>query len=243
MQINHFALEFEQCCDKYTEKFALDLGVDDFPQAGFNMHYQIARLHLGHLVFHRLHGTPVPSHFLPVAYSASSAAMALFAMILDVDILRENLIGVPHYVHVMMALAGQLILEVCMKHKHELRIKVEAALQLISAVLGHFVRMPTLPHHPLTRVTAGLMRRLSACTTSLGMDSVMTGPPFGALPEPYLAALHPDHEPQTSTEFAAQFPGDEDEDEDEYPHHMLPMTQDPFAGFCFDDMFLQSQPL
>jgi len=153
------------------------------------MHYQFARLYLGHYVFRGLGDNPVPLHFLPAARTAYEAAMAIFSMILDVGILRSNLVGVPHYFHVMISFAGHLLLEVCVKYREELAMSVEEDLRRISAVIGYFVQMPTLPQHPLTKVTTGLMRRLSQCASSLGIGSVMTGTPFAALEEPYAMAL------------------------------------------------------
>lgn len=51
----------------------------------------------------------------------------------------------------------------------------------MGAVLALFVRMQTMPSHPLSRVTTGLMRQLAACTASLGVDNVLIGSPFGAV--------------------------------------------------------------
>jgi len=234
VQFNHFARELDQYRTKYTEKFAPDPDIGDFPMAGLHMHYQFARLYLGHHVFRGLQNDPVPLHFLPAAYSAYEASMAIFIMLLEVKVLRENMVGVPHYFHVMIAFAGHLLLEVCMKHRDQLGIMVEEDLRRISAVLGHFVQMPTLPQHPLTRVTAGLMRRLSTCTASLGMESVMTGAPFDTLPEPYVAALNPGEDPQFSFEATAKFIGHDD------MQQVMPVMQDPFAGFSIDDSVFQN---
>lgn len=234
IQLNHFARDLEQYHTKYTEKFVPDPDIGDFPMAGLHMHYQFGKLYLGHHVFRGLENDPIPLHFLQAAYSAYEASMAIFTMLLDVSVLRENMVGVPHYFHVMIAFAGHLLLEVCMKHREQLGIMVEEDLRRISAVMGHFVQMPTLPQHPLTRVTAGLMRRLSTCTASLGIESVMTGTPFGTLPEPYVAALNPGEDPQFSFEGTAKFIGHED------LQQVMPVMQDPFAGFSIDDSIFQT---
>ena len=149
------------------------------------MHFQFAKLYLCHHVFLKLENDLIPMHFIPSAIAAYQAATTIFTMILENDVFRNNLVGVPHYFHIMISFAGRFLLEVCMKRKDQLSINVEEDLQRMGAVLALFVRMQTMPSHPLTRVTTGLMRQLAACTTSLGVDNVMTGSPFGAVDGPY----------------------------------------------------------
>lgn len=143
------------------------------------MHCQFAKLYLGHHIFRDLKDNPIPVHFLRAAITAYAAATTIFNIVLDDQAFRDNLIGVPHYFHIMISFAGRFLLEVCMSRQEQLNVNVDHDLRLMSSVLALFVRMPTLPQHPLTRVTAGLMRQLSACTTGFGLANVMTGSPFG----------------------------------------------------------------
>lgn len=149
------------------------------------MHFQFAKLYLGHHVFRELKDGPIPMHFVQPAITAYQAATTIFTMILENDVFRRNLVGVPHYFHIMISFAGRFLLEVCMERREQLGIQANEDLRRMSDVLGLFVRMQTMPSHPLTRVTTGLMRQLAACATSLGMDNVMTGSPFGAVEGPY----------------------------------------------------------
>jgi len=97
-------------------------------------------------------------------------------MLLDSQELRDNLVGVPHYFHIMISFAGHFVMELCMKHGEQLNITVHEPLQKVSAVLGHFVRIPTMPQHPFARITTGLIRRLSECTAGLGIEMMAQSP-------------------------------------------------------------------
>lgn len=152
-------------------------------------------------------------------------------MILENDVFRSNLVGVPHYFHIMISFAGRFLLEVCLKRKEQLGIQVEEDLRRLGNVLGLFVRMQTMPSHPLTRVTTGLMRQLAACTTSLGVDNVMTGSPFGAFDGPY-AIGHAINNSSLGLQdgFNVAF--------DAQPPQMAPdfMAWSDFGNFSFDDL-------
>lgn len=152
-------------------------------------------------------------------------------MVLNNDVFRDSLVGVPHYFHIMISFAGRFLLEVCMERREQLSINVEEDLQRMSAVLALFVRMRTMPSHPLSRVTTGLMRQLAACTTSLGVENVLTGSPFVALEGQYVNVEGPAYgvlgmqdKPQMPFDLQA--------------HQMPPDTMEwsDFGNFSFDDL-------
>lgn len=195
------------------------------------MHFQFAKLYLCHHVFLKLEDDPIPMHFVPAASTAYQAATTIFIMILENGVFRSNLIGVPHYFHIMISFAGRFLLEVCMKRKEQLGIQVEEDLRRLGAVLGLFVRMPTMPSHPLARVTTGLMRQLAACTTSLGVENVMTGSPFGAVDGPYAIGQSGNNASVGVQDgFNIAF--------DSQPPQMAPdfMAWSDFGNFSFDDL-------
>ena len=70
------------------------------------------------------------------------------------------------------------MLDVCMKHQDQLAISVHDDLELMKAALAHARRLATLPQHPLSRMTAGLLRKLDDCTTAMGYASFLDGSPF-----------------------------------------------------------------
>lgn len=142
------------------------------------MHFQYARLYLGHHVFQGLGRDPIPLHFLPAATAAREAAHDIFAMVLDNAAFRSHIVGMPHYFHIMISFAGHFLLEVATKHREQLGIAAAEDCARIAAVLALLARTPAMPRHPIARALAGLTRRLNECTVSLGIESVLTGSPF-----------------------------------------------------------------
>lgn len=169
----------------YTEP---DPQIGAFPLAGLTMHHQFGKLYLGSHVFRGLGNDPLPLHFLAPASSAHEAATTIFTMIVENGAFCANLIGMPHYFHIMISFAGHFLLDVCTKYREQLDLNLEEDFRRVSAALALFTRLDVLPQHPLSRVTTGLMRRLSECTVTLGIDSVLTGSPFGALDGQYAMA-------------------------------------------------------
>jgi hypothetical protein len=113
---------------------------------------------------------------------AYTAARTIFQMMLHNEALRDNLLGIPHYFHVMMSFAGHFMLDVCAKHSDQLAISISEDLNIMNATLAHCKSIPgQLRLHPLSRMTAGLMRKLAEYTTSLGMAPLLDGSSFQQL--------------------------------------------------------------
>lgn len=73
-------------------------------------------MHLHSHVFRGLKGSPVPAYFQENAAAAVAAATATIEMLLtDYDI-REGLVGIPHYLHSMIAFACVFLLKVAAQH-------------------------------------------------------------------------------------------------------------------------------
>lgn len=119
-------------------KIEPDEHIGDFPLAGLTMHYQYARLYLGHHVFQGLDNNnnpintktnnnkdtpvPIPVHFLPAARAARQAALTIFSIIVDNAAFRNNITGMPHYFHVMITFAGHCLLDMLMKYHEQLGV-------------------------------------------------------------------------------------------------------------------------
>lgn len=142
------------------------------------MHHQFARLYLGHHVFRGLEGSPIPPYFVTVATDARNAALNIFALILENDSFRTNILGMPHYFHIMISFAGHFLLEVCLKYREQLNIIAEEDFRRVSNVVALFAQTPATPQHPISRITSGLMRALTNWTANLGMAPIMTTSPF-----------------------------------------------------------------
>ena len=149
------------------------------------MHFQFGQLYLGQHVFRGLKDDPIPLHFLSQANLAYQAATSIFEMILDDPKLQESLIGVPHYFHIMIAFGGCFLLELCAKHTEQLMINVDSSLQLLDKVLAALGAMPSIPQHPIRRLTTGLRRKLVEFASKLGklgilnIGPVIPGQAFG----------------------------------------------------------------
>lgn len=133
-------------------------------------------------MFRGLKEEPIPVHFIPIATMAYTAARTIFQMMLHNDALRDNLLGVPHYFHVMMAFAGHFMLDVCAKYSDQLAISIHEDLNIMKATLAHCKRIPgQLPLHPLSRMTAGLVRKLTEYATIVGIGPMLDESPFQPL--------------------------------------------------------------
>ncbi|RMY38605.1 hypothetical protein D0866_02489 [Hortaea werneckii] len=189
VQLNHFSRELDQWYDRFSPLFEADPHIGGFPLAGLKLHHQFGRLYLGHHVLRGLQKTdPIPLHFQQAALTAREAAGTIFSMILDNDALRANIVGMPHYFHIMISFAGHFSLEVCMKFSEQLGVNVHEEFTCISSVLAFFAHTDVVAQHPLARVTTGLMRKLSDCSAALGVEGVLTGSPFSRLEGQYAAA-------------------------------------------------------
>lgn len=142
------------------------------------MHAHYARLYLSHYVFQGLGGNPIPLHFLPAAMASRKAAHNIFSLLLENAAFRDNIVGMPHYFHIMISFAGHFLLELAMKYREQLGINTQDDLSRVAAMVALYARTTVVPQHPIARVPVGMTRKLKECATSLGMESILTGSPF-----------------------------------------------------------------
>lgn len=142
------------------------------------MHAHYARLYLSHYVFQGLGENPIPLHFLPVALASREAAHNIFSLLLENATFRDNIVGMPHYFHIMLSFAGHFLLELAMKYRDQLAIDAQDDIGRVAAMVALYARTTVMPQHPIARVPVGMTRKLRECATSLGMESILTGSPF-----------------------------------------------------------------
>jgi hypothetical protein len=155
------------------------------------MHHQFGKVYLGHHIFRGLGAGPIPPHFVALAAGARDAAVTIFALILENEAFQSNIVGMPHYFHIMILFAGHFLLEVCMKYREQLNVIIEEDFRRVSRAVALFARTPAMPQHPISRVAVGLMRKLTEYTTTLGMESMMMDSPFA---NPEWAAVRDFHD-------------------------------------------------
>jgi hypothetical protein len=90
--------------------------IGDFPTKGVILHHHFAKLHLHSHVFRGLEGGDVPIHFRESAAAAVSASTAIVEMLLSDPDVRDSLVGIPHYIHSMIAFACVFLLKVATQH-------------------------------------------------------------------------------------------------------------------------------
>ncbi|XRM44931.1 hypothetical protein ABZX51_008034 [Aspergillus tubingensis] len=171
-QITNYSRQLDRWFTRFSALFVTNAHIGEFPRRGLELHYQFGKLYLGHQVFKGLRGNPIPLPFLSAAQMAHEATVTIFELILNDPQMSENLVGMPHYFHVMIAFAGHLLLEICHNHHVQLNIDLRGELHLISAVLGVFRRIECITYHPLRRMAPGLTRKLSETVTLLGLDGM-----------------------------------------------------------------------
>jgi hypothetical protein len=168
-QISHYSRQLDRWFTKFSALFKPDPYIGDFPKRGLRLHYHFGKLYLGHQVFKGLNGETIPPHFLTAASMAHEAAVAIFEMILHEN-LQENLIGMPHYFHIMIAFAGHFLLEVTQNYHTQLSIAPSQNFELTQKVLELFQNIPAVQQHPICRMTPGLTRKLRECVGILQGD-------------------------------------------------------------------------
>ncbi|OQE14086.1 hypothetical protein PENSTE_c039G10236 [Penicillium steckii] len=176
-QIIHYSRQLDRWFTKFSALFKPDPYIGDFPKCGLQLHYHFGKLYLGHQVFKGLNGEAIPSHFLTAATMAHEAAVAIFEMILHENNLQHSLVGMPHYFHIMIAFAGHFLLEVTRNYHLQLSISSDQDFELIRKVLILFETTPSIQHHPISRMTPGLTRKLRECAGMLqrqGMQAMST---------------------------------------------------------------------
>lgn len=98
-----------------------------------------------------------------MAYNASNS---IFELVLEDLVLKDSLIGVPFYFHVMMSFAGQFMLS-CSPYSGQLCLEVKDNLALMSKAIAMFKSIACISSHPLRKMTAALERRLDECKAIL----------------------------------------------------------------------------
>ena len=90
--------------------------IGEFPTKGVILHHHLAKLHLHSYVFRGLKGTSVPSYFEDSSAAAVYAATSTVEMLLSDHDIRASLVGIPHYLHSMIAFACVFLLKVTAQH-------------------------------------------------------------------------------------------------------------------------------
>ncbi|KAF2180420.1 hypothetical protein K469DRAFT_278788 [Zopfia rhizophila CBS 207.26] len=175
-----------------TELQKLHHFIGEFPTKGVILHHHLAKLHLHSHVFRGLKGAPVPTFFQDSAIAAVSAAHSVIEMLLtDYDV-REGLVGIPHYIHSMVAFACVFLLKIAAQHTGQF-IEDAVVIDLTSKAVQQFRSTPVGKYH-LVHLMADGLEKMAA--SKIKSPSAIPHPP---LPNGVDPALHYMNNPNTST--------------------------------------------
>jgi len=150
-QLTNFSRKIDQWMGFWTtELLKQHQFLGEFPTKGVILHHHLAKLHLHSHVFRGLKGAPVPSHFRDSAVAAVSAATSTIEAVLTDNDIRESLVGIPHYLHSMIAFACVFLLKISSQYSGQYiedafvqDLTMKAVHQFRSAVVGkwHLVHL------------------------------------------------------------------------------------------------------
>ncbi|KAJ4375703.1 hypothetical protein N0V86_007236 [Didymella sp. IMI 355093] len=143
-----------------TELLKIHQFIGGFPTKGVIIHHHLAKLHLHSHVFRGLHGAPVPPHFQESAVAAVSAATDTIGMVLtDYDI-QEGLVGIPHYIHSMVAFACAFLLNIASQYSGQY-ITDTAVFDLTTKAVQQFRSTPVGKWHLVHLMAEGLEKMIA----------------------------------------------------------------------------------
>lgn len=134
--------------------------IGGFPTKGVIIHHHLAKLHLHSHVFRGLNGAPVPPHFQESAVAAVTAATDTIEMVLtDYDI-QEALVGIPHYIHSMVAFACAFLLNIASQYSGQY-ISDTAVFDLTTKAVQQFRSTPVGKWHLVHLMAEGLEKMIA----------------------------------------------------------------------------------
>lgn len=148
------------------------------------LHHHLAKLHLHSHIFRGLKGSPVPVYFHSSGIAAVHAATAIIEMVLTDDNIREGLVGIPHYIHSMIAFACVFLLKTATQYAGKF-IEDSVVLDLTTKAVQQFRATPVGKWHLIHLMAEGLERMLAKRNAQQSSTDVLSQPPaVGAFTTP-----------------------------------------------------------
>lgn len=174
--------------------------IGEFPTKGVILHHHLAKLHLHSHVFRGLKGAAVPQYFEHSAIAAVAAATAIIETVLIDDDIRDGLVGIPHYIHSMIAFACVFLLKIAAQYSGQY-IDDTVVYDLTTKAVQQFRSTPVGKWHLVHLMAEGLEKMLAKKTMT--PTAGPTHPVQTNTVPPSLA-----HTPQTSMEPPSMANGD-----------------------------------
>jgi hypothetical protein len=175
--------------------------IGGFPTKGVIIHHHLAKLHLHSHVFRGLRGAPVPPHFQESAVAAVSAATDTIEMVLTDHDIQEGLVGIPHYIHSMVAFACAFLLNIASQYSGQY-ITDTAVFDLTTKAVQQFRSTPVGKWHLVHLMAEGLEKMIAKrggspaarMLPSLPSETSQSGAPNGsALSTPHTGGSYGDN--------------------------------------------------
>ena len=160
-----------------AHRLGLHQFIGEFPTRGVVLHHHLAKLHLHSHVFRGLKGGSVPTHFQTSANAAVAAATSIIDMLLSDPDIRNGLVGIPHYMHSMIAFACVFLLKVTAQYSGQF-IGDALAFDMCTKVVQQFRDTPVGKWHLVHLMADGLEKMATKKIRKL------------AAPEPHVMLLN-----------------------------------------------------
>jgi hypothetical protein len=137
--------------------------IGEFPTKGVILHHHLAKLYLHSHVFRGRKGADVPQHFQNSAVAAVIAASSIIETVLTDDDIREALVGIPHYIHSMIAFACVFLLKIAAQYSGQY-IEDSVVFDLTTRAVEQFRSTPVGKWHLVHLMAEGLDKMLAKKT-------------------------------------------------------------------------------
>lgn len=139
--------------------------IGEFPTKGANLHHHLAKLHLHSHVFRGLRGNSVPPYFQDSARAAVAAAISIIELVLVDPDIRDGLVGIPHYIHSMIAFACVFLLKVSTQYPAQY-VDDSVIYNLTTRAVQQFRATPVGKWHLVHMMAEGLEKMIAKQTST-----------------------------------------------------------------------------
>jgi hypothetical protein len=137
----------------------LHASIGEFPTKGVILHHHLAKLHLHSHVFRGLKGAAVAPYFHDSAVAAVAAATAIIETVLTDEDVRDGLVGIPHYIHSMIAFTCVFLLKIVAQYSGQY-IEDSVVVDLTTKAVQQFHTTPVGKWHLVHLMAEGLEKIL-----------------------------------------------------------------------------------
>lgn len=170
--LRRHSIKLDEIRANWTERFAYNQYVGNYPRKGVGLHYHFAKLYLYSLAFRGIGrpGFKAPEVALDIDELANAAllsATAIIRAVISDSEIQAFLNGLPTYFDVMIAFAVVFVLKVSTKYAHSVRVDTSEIRALVAQLVEVLkaVTSSMHPRHLLVSVAKGCEKLLDSCAS------------------------------------------------------------------------------